>query len=91
MAERAGVGDDRLHLVIRNAEFLRRDQRPALLREREIEEGVELPGAALRADLADAALIFAAGFAPFRGGPLHFKMHEKVAPATATPVKAAAE
>mgnify|MGYP001767023487 CR=1 FL=1 len=24
------------------------------------------------ADLADAGLIFATGFAPFRGGPLHY-------------------
>ncbi len=29
------------------------------------------------ADLADAGLIFGTGFAPFRGGPLHYLMHGK--------------
>ena len=31
------------------------------------------------ADLADAGLIFGTGFAPFRGGPLHYLMHGKTA------------
>ena len=29
------------------------------------------------ADLADAGLIFGTGFAPFRGGPLHYLQHGK--------------
>jgi 3-hydroxyacyl-CoA dehydrogenase/enoyl-CoA hydratase/3-hydroxybutyryl-CoA epimerase len=29
------------------------------------------------ADLVDAGIIFATGFAPFRGGPLHFREHER--------------
>jgi 3-hydroxyacyl-CoA dehydrogenase/enoyl-CoA hydratase/3-hydroxybutyryl-CoA epimerase len=28
------------------------------------------------ADLVDAGVIFGTGFAPFRGGPLHFKASE---------------
>ena len=31
------------------------------------------------ADLADAGLIFGTGFAPFRGGPLHYLAHGKAA------------
>jgi 3-hydroxyacyl-CoA dehydrogenase/enoyl-CoA hydratase/3-hydroxybutyryl-CoA epimerase len=29
------------------------------------------------ADLIDAGVIFGTGFAPFRGGPLHFEAHEE--------------
>ena len=29
------------------------------------------------ADLVDAGVIFGTGFAPFRGGPLHFKANEQ--------------
>ena len=39
----------------------------ACLRERVVED----------ADLVDAAVLFGTGFAPFRGGPLHFKASEK--------------
>jgi len=37
-----------------------------------VEEGIVAD-----ADLADAGLIFGTGFAPFRGGPLHYLMHGK--------------
>jgi 3-hydroxyacyl-CoA dehydrogenase/enoyl-CoA hydratase/3-hydroxybutyryl-CoA epimerase len=42
------------------------------------------------ADLVDAGVIFGTGFAPFRGGPLHFKASESGA-ARAEPRRAAAE
>jgi 3-hydroxyacyl-CoA dehydrogenase/enoyl-CoA hydratase/3-hydroxybutyryl-CoA epimerase len=42
------------------------------------------------ADLVDAGVIFGTGFAPFRGGPLHFKASEAGARA-APPERAAAE
>ncbi|MEE8578427.1 MAG: 3-hydroxyacyl-CoA dehydrogenase, partial [Hyphomicrobium sp.] len=38
-------------------------------------------------DLVDAGLIFGTGFAPFRGGPLHYKASE----ASAATARAAAE
>jgi 3-hydroxyacyl-CoA dehydrogenase/enoyl-CoA hydratase/3-hydroxybutyryl-CoA epimerase len=41
------------------------------------------------ADLVDAGVIFGTGFAPFRGGPLHFKASESGA--GAEPQRAAAE
>ncbi|HVZ03774.1 3-hydroxyacyl-CoA dehydrogenase NAD-binding domain-containing protein [Hyphomicrobium sp.] len=42
------------------------------------------------ADLVDAGMIFGTGFAPFRGGPLHYKKtHPETIPASAT--RAAAE
>lgn len=34
-------------------------------------------GVVASADLVDAGMIFGTGFAPFRGGPLHFKAHEQ--------------
>ena len=39
------------------------------------------------ADLVDAGVIFGTGFAPFRGGPLHYK----AAQSDMTPSRAAAE
>jgi len=42
--------------------------------ERVVEEGIVAD-----ADLADAGLIFGTGFAPFRGGPLHYLQHGKAA------------
>jgi len=36
-----------------------------------------LEGIVADADLADAGLIFGTGFAPFRGGPLHYLEHGK--------------
>ena len=33
------------------------------------------------ADLVDAGVIFGTGFAPFRGGPLHYRRTEKAADA----------
>ena len=41
---------------------------------RALEEGIVAD-----ADLADAGLIFGTGFAPFRGGPLHYLAHGKAA------------
>ncbi len=41
------------------------------------------------ADLVDAGVIFGTGFAPFRGGPLHYKASQSKAPITVTPAKAA--
>jgi len=41
---------------------------------RAVEEGIVAD-----ADLADAGLIFGTGFAPFRGGPLHYLAHGKAA------------
>ena len=41
------------------------------------------------ADLVDAGVIFGTGFAPFRGGPLHYKANQSKAPITVTPAKAA--
>jgi 3-hydroxyacyl-CoA dehydrogenase/enoyl-CoA hydratase/3-hydroxybutyryl-CoA epimerase len=41
------------------------------------------------ADHADAGVIFGTGFAPFRGGPLHFKAAERAG--RAEPRRAAAE
>jgi 3-hydroxyacyl-CoA dehydrogenase/enoyl-CoA hydratase/3-hydroxybutyryl-CoA epimerase len=41
-------------------------------------------------DLVDAGVIFGTGFAPFRGGPLHFRKNEGGAVA-AVPQRAAAE
>ncbi len=41
---------------------------------RAVEEGIVAD-----ADLADAGLIFGTGFAPFRGGPLHYLQHGKAA------------
>ena len=44
------------------------------------------------ADLVDAGIIFGTGFAPFRGGPLHYKASLAVrTPATDTPKQQAAE
>jgi 3-hydroxyacyl-CoA dehydrogenase/enoyl-CoA hydratase/3-hydroxybutyryl-CoA epimerase len=37
-------------------------------------------GIVAEADLVDAGLIFGTGFAPFRGGPLHYVAHGKAAP-----------
>jgi 3-hydroxyacyl-CoA dehydrogenase/enoyl-CoA hydratase/3-hydroxybutyryl-CoA epimerase len=42
--------------------------------QRVVEEGIVAD-----ADLADAGLIFGTGFAPFRGGPLHYLQHGKAA------------
>ena len=42
--------------------------------ERVLEEGI-----VAEADLVDAGLIFGTGFAPFRGGPLHYLQHGKAA------------
>ena len=42
--------------------------------QRAVEEGIVAD-----ADLADAGLIFGTGFAPFRGGPLHYLQHGKAA------------
>jgi 3-hydroxyacyl-CoA dehydrogenase/enoyl-CoA hydratase/3-hydroxybutyryl-CoA epimerase len=42
--------------------------------QRVVEEGIVAD-----ADLADAGLIFGTGFAPFRGGPLHYLEHGKAA------------
>jgi 3-hydroxyacyl-CoA dehydrogenase / enoyl-CoA hydratase / 3-hydroxybutyryl-CoA epimerase len=36
-------------------------------------------GIVAEADLVDAGLIFGTGFAPFRGGPLHYLAHGKAA------------
>ncbi len=44
-------------------------------------------GVVASADLVDAAMIFGTGFAPFRGGPLHYKASQ----GSATSVRAAAE
>lgn len=41
------------------------------------------------ADLVDAGMIFGTGFAPFRGGPLHYK--SKQTPSGQSPARAAAE
>jgi 3-hydroxyacyl-CoA dehydrogenase/enoyl-CoA hydratase/3-hydroxybutyryl-CoA epimerase len=41
------------------------------------------------ADLADAGVIFGTGFAPFRGGPLHYKASQT--PAAPAQAAAAAE
>ena len=42
------------------------------------------------ADMVDAGVIFGSGFAPFRGGPLHYQSSKSAAaPATAAQVKAA--
>lgn len=46
-------------------------------------------GVVASADLVDAGMIFGTGFAPFRGGPLHFKAHETKN--GAAPQRAAAE
>jgi 3-hydroxyacyl-CoA dehydrogenase/enoyl-CoA hydratase/3-hydroxybutyryl-CoA epimerase len=43
-------------------------------------------GVVENADLVDAGVIFGTGFAPFRGGPLHYK----AAQTPATPTQAAA-
>ncbi len=43
------------------------------------------------ADLVDAGIIFGTGFAPFRGGPLHYKASLNGAAQAATPQRAAAE
>ncbi|HET7671698.1 MAG TPA: 3-hydroxyacyl-CoA dehydrogenase NAD-binding domain-containing protein [Burkholderiales bacterium] len=43
--------------------------------QRAVQEGIVAD-----ADLADAGLIFGTGFAPFRGGPLHYLQHGKAAP-----------
>jgi 3-hydroxyacyl-CoA dehydrogenase / enoyl-CoA hydratase / 3-hydroxybutyryl-CoA epimerase len=40
--------------------------------QRVLEEGIVADG-----DLVDAGLIFGTGFAPFRGGPLHYLAHGK--------------
>jgi 3-hydroxyacyl-CoA dehydrogenase / enoyl-CoA hydratase / 3-hydroxybutyryl-CoA epimerase len=55
-------------------------------------EKVRDEGIVANADLVDAGVIFGTGFAPFRGGPLHFKANEMAqAPtAAAAPSKAAA-
>ena len=42
--------------------------------ERVLQEGIVAD-----ADLVDAGLIFGTGFAPFRGGPLHYLRHGKAA------------
>ena len=42
--------------------------------QRAVEEGIVAD-----ADLADAGLIFGTGFAPFRGGPLHYLAHGQAA------------
>ena len=52
--------------------------------QRALDEGV-VP----TADLVDAGVIFGTGFAPFRGGPLHFKANESKV--VAMPQRAAAE
>jgi 3-hydroxyacyl-CoA dehydrogenase / enoyl-CoA hydratase / 3-hydroxybutyryl-CoA epimerase len=39
-------------------------------------EKVRAEGVVANADLVDAGVIFGTGFAPFRGGPLHFKANE---------------
>ncbi len=43
------------------------------------------------ADLVDAGMIFGTGFAPFRGGPLHYKSSQASGPTTSTGQRAAAE
>jgi 3-hydroxyacyl-CoA dehydrogenase/enoyl-CoA hydratase/3-hydroxybutyryl-CoA epimerase len=43
------------------------------------------------ADLVDAGVIFGTGFAPFRGGPLHFRASEVKSNVTQFPKVAAAE
>jgi 3-hydroxyacyl-CoA dehydrogenase/enoyl-CoA hydratase/3-hydroxybutyryl-CoA epimerase len=40
------------------------------------------------ADLVDAGAIFGTGFAPFRGGPLHYAATSVLAPASAVPPSA---
>ena len=40
-------------------------------------QAVVADGIVADADLADAGLIFGTGFAPFRGGPLHFLAHQR--------------
>ncbi len=49
-------------------------------------------GIVANADLVDAGVIFGTGFAPFRGGPLHFKASEPKSNVTPLrPAQAAAE
>ncbi len=48
-------------------------------------------GIVANADLVDAGVIFGTGFAPFRGGPLHFKASEPKTNVTPFPKAAAAE
>ena len=45
-------------------------------------------GVVANADFVDAGVIFGTGFAPFRGGPLHYKANQKL---VAAPVPKAAE
>jgi len=56
-------------------ELIRRLIAPYLAEaQRVLEEGI-----VAEADLVDAGLIFGTGFAPFRGGPLHYLQHGKAA------------
>jgi len=48
-------------------------------------------GVVENADLVDAGMIFGTGFAPFRGGPLHYKKSQGGAGSTSTAQAAAAE
>ncbi len=48
-------------------------------------------GVVENADLVDAGMIFGTGFAPFRGGPLHYKKSQGGAAASASAQAAAAE
>jgi 3-hydroxyacyl-CoA dehydrogenase / enoyl-CoA hydratase / 3-hydroxybutyryl-CoA epimerase len=50
-------------------------------------EKVRAEGIVANADLVDAGVIFGTGFAPFRGGPLHFKANEM--PSNVTPIRPA--
>jgi 3-hydroxyacyl-CoA dehydrogenase/enoyl-CoA hydratase/3-hydroxybutyryl-CoA epimerase len=85
-AEKAPVSLDRAAL-----EKLGRELVEPLIREC---EKVRDEGVVASADLVDAGVIFGTGFAPFRGGPLHFASREvvRLTPATDTtaPAKAAA-
>ena len=50
-------------------------------------ESARRDGIVESADLVDAGVIFGTGFAPFRGGPLHFKANET--PSNVTPIRPA--
>ncbi|MEZ5855207.1 MAG: hypothetical protein R3D67_10860 [Hyphomicrobiaceae bacterium] len=48
-------------------------------------------GIVASSDLVDAGIIFGTGFAPFRGGPLHYKAHAADRSGQRTPAEHAAE
>ncbi|MCB1507150.1 MAG: enoyl-CoA hydratase/isomerase family protein [Hyphomicrobiaceae bacterium] len=48
-------------------------------------------GVVANADLVDAGVIFGTGFAPFRGGPLHYKAAHGGGPSSGSEARAAAE